>query len=596
MRVCDLIIQFIVDSGIRDIFTVTGGGVMFMDDALACNRDMNVICCHHEQAAAMSAVAYAKYKGMGAALVTTGCGATNTITGVLNAWQDNTACIFIVGQCKLNELISSVEIPIRQFGVQEAATLPIISSITKYAEMITSPEDTLYHLEKAVYLARHGRPGPVWIEVPMGIQQAEVISSRMRHFCPDELSEDIKMSATQEEIDCLREALASAQRPIILAGQGVRLAGCTEELRDFVERNQIPVVTSRLGLDIMPTEHELYIGRVGNKGTRAGNFAIQNADLILVLGSRLSISTTGYRYEYFGREARIFIVDIDPNEHKKGTVRVDREINADMSDVFKKLSDFQKNTRQEWIQRCKDWKLTYPTCPQSRYEIAGGISMYAFMNELSACLKGDAVVVADAGSAVYVPAQAIRTTTSEQRYITSGGQAEMGFTLPATVGVSIARGKKETIGITGDGSFQMNIQELQTIVHHRLPVKLFVWNNDGYLSIRETQTRVFNGRYMGSDPASGVSFPSFRKIADAYGIEYVRIDTTDQLDDRIMKTLEHQGPTICGVMCVKDEPVLTAVTAKKLPDGTVISLPIEDMKPFLDRDEFRKNMIVKVIE
>ena len=595
MRVCDVIAKFIYDVGIKNIFTVTGGGVMFLDDGLACNKALSVVCCHHEQAAAMSAVAYAKYSGMGCAMVTTGCGATNTVTGVLNAWQDNTPCIFIAGQCKLNEIISSVETPIRQFGVQEADSISIVKSITKYAVMIKRPEDVLYHLEKAVYMARDGRPGPVWIEVPMGIQQAEVDGMELSHFVPGEQPEYRKTEITEEELESVVYKLENAKRPVILAGQGIRLSGSVEAFQEFVEENQIPVVTARMGLDVLPTVDDLYIGRIGNKGTRAGNFAIQNADFILSLGCRLSISTTGYAYGLFAREAEIYVVDIDPNEHKKNTVKIMREINADVADVLAKLPKIHNGGLGDWRCRCKRWKEKYPACTEGHYLPAEGISMYAFMNELSKCLKEDAAIVTDAGSAVYVPAQAIVTTSPSQRYITSGGQAEMGFALPGAVGVSVARGKGEVIGITGDGSFQMNIQELQTIVYNRLPVKMFVWNNDGYLSIRETQTRVFGGRYIGTDATCGVSFPSLEKIAHAYGMEYFKAEDIRGLRGVIEEALNYEGPVICEVVCIRDEEVLTAVTAKKMPDGSVASLPIEDMKPFLDRDEFNSNMIVKPV-
>jgi acetolactate synthase-1/2/3 large subunit len=595
MRVCDVIAKFIYDSGISDVFTVTGGGAMFLDDGLVCNKDLRVVCCHHEQAAAMSAVAYAKYRGLGCAMVTTGCGATNTVTGVLNAWQDNIPCIFIAGQCKTKEIISSVDVDIRQFGIQEADSVTIVKSITKYAEMIMRPEDTLYHLEKALYIARQGRPGPVWIDVPMDVQQARVDDVEMRHFSPDELHSNLKLDILEEEAESINYKLSHAKRPIVLAGHGVRLSGSTKKFKEFIEQNNIPVVTARMGTDVLPTAHDLYIGRIGNKGTRAGNFAIQNADFILCLGCRMSISTTGYAYDLFAREAEIYVVDIDPNEHKKNTVKITKEINADLANIWDKLHKVENSDLGVWVDQCKTWKRKYPVCTEEHYHLQGGISMYAFMQELSMKLKPDSVIVTDAGSAVYVPAQAIITTTEAQRYITSGAQAEMGFALPASVGVCVARDKKETIGITGDGSFQMNIQELQTIAYNKLPVKLFVWNNDGYLSIRETQTRIFEGRYIGTDSTCGVSFPDFEKIAYAYGIKYYKITEVNELGNIIAEVLEQKGPVLCDVNCIRDERVLTAVTSKKMPDGSVISLPIEDMKPFLDREEFYENMIVKPI-
>jgi len=595
-RVCDIIAKFISDQGIEEVFTVTGGGAMFLDDGLACNKQLKSVFCHHEQAVAMSAVAYAKYKGFGCGVVTTGCGATNTLTGVVNAWQDNTPCLFIAGQCKTKEIISSVDVPIRQFGIQEADSVTIMKSVTKYAEMIMKPEDTLYHLEKAVYIAKEGRPGPVWIDVPMDVQQAVVDIDILKHFNPEEMQDKARIEADNSEIESIMYKLNTAKRPVILAGQGIRLSGSIDLFREYVENNHIPVVAARMGTDVMPTSHDLYVGRIGNKGTRAGNFAVQNADFILSLGCRLSISTTGYAYDLFAREAELYVVDIDKYEHKKNTVKIDKIINADVRNVLSKLNDVNNGNLIQWCEQCKQWKKKYPVCTDDHYNMPNGISMYAFMNELSKKLHEDSVIVTDAGSAVYVPAQGILTTTTKQRYITSGGQAEMGFTVPATVGVSVARKGMEAIGITGDGSFQMNIQELQTIVHNNLHAKLFVWNNDGYLSIRDTQTRIFEHRYFGTDKTCGVSFPELEKIAYAYGIKYFKIEKTEKLSEVIEQVLNYNGPVLCEVICERDEPVLTAVTSKRLADGTVISLPIEDMKPFLERDEFYSNMYVNVVE
>lgn len=596
MRVCDLIADYICENGIKDVFMISGGGLMFLTDGLACNQNINKICCHHEQGVAMAAVAYAKYKGMGCAYVTTGCGGTNTITGVLNAWQDNVPCIFISGQCKRKETLAYMNLPIRQVGVQEADIVSIVSSITKYAVMVEHKEDILYHLEKAFFMAKDGRPGPVWLDIPMDIQSAEVERTDLRHFDSNELK-PMKKEISLKEMDGLVHDLENAARPVIIAGHGVRLSGATEELITLVRRHKIPVVFSRLGTDVMPTMDELNIGRIGNKGTRAANFALQNADLVIAIGSRLSVSSTGQEYEYFAREAKVIAIDIDKYEHLKNTVHIEQIIQADAKDVLEKLIERSWTANYEdWAQKCLSWKQKYPVCLEKYYEDdSQGINMYLFVEELSKCFKDDSVVVTDAGSAVYVPAQGIKTYHKQQRYITSGAQAEMGFTLPATIGVCAARNGQEVLGITGDGSFQMNIQELQTIVYHKYPIKLFVWNNDGYLSIRATQNKFFDGRFIGTDSTSGVSFPEISKIANAYGIEYVRINTIQDLKTKLPIVLDKKEPVLCEVKIIRDQEVIPSVSSKKLDNGKLVSAPIEDMYPFLPREEFRENMIVKPV-
>lgn len=597
MRVCDLIADYIYKNGIEDVFMVSGGGLMFLTDGLVCNSKLNKVCCHHEQAAAMAAVSYAKYKGIGCAYVTTGCGGTNTVTGVLNAWQDNTPCVFISGQCKRKETLEYVGLPIRQVGVQEADIIAIVRSITKYAVMVNHTEDILYHLEKAFYLAKNGRPGPVWLDIPMDIQSAEVDESGLKHFDPIELK-PLKTKPSVKEIEGLIQDLEKAQRPVFIAGQGVRLSGATEELYGLVHKHNIPVVFSRLGTDVMPTMDDLNIGRIGNKGTRAANFAVQNADLVIAIGSRLSVSSTGQEYEYFAREAKVIAIDIDKYEHLKNTIHIEQIIQADVKEVLLKLLEKPwGKSYSDWAIKCLDWKQKYPVCLPEYYEDdSQGINMYLFVEELSKYFKDDSVLIGDAGSAVYVPPQGIKTFSKDQRYITSGGQAEMGYTLPATIGVCVAREGKEVLGITGDGSFQMNIQELQTLVYHHFPVKLFVWNNDGYLSIRATQNKFFDGRFIGTDNTSGISFPEISKIAEAYGIDYFRIDTIQDIREQMPLIMSKTGPVLCEVKIIRDQEVIPTVSSRKMADGRLISAPIEDMYPFLPREEFNSNMIAKPVQ
>ena len=594
MRVCDLIAKFLEEHAVTDIFMVSGGGLMFLTDGLACNPNLNVTCCHHEQAVAMSTVGYSKYGEMACGYVTTGCGGTNAITGVLNAWQDSTPCIFISGQVKLKETIRGRNLPIRQLGVQEADIVKIVESITKYAVMITDAEETLYHLEKAFYLAKTGRPGPVWIDVPMDIQSADVDETKLKHFNPDELEED-KISITSTELESIKNDLKNAKRPIIIAGQGIRLSDSIDKFDNLVHKHNIPFVCSRMGTDVLPTDDKLNIGRIGNKGMRSANFAVQNADYVLSLGSRLSVSSTGQEYEYFVRDAKLTVVDIDRAEHEKNTVKIDELIVADLKDVFDKLILDDSLDYSDWANICYDWKKKYPVCLEEYYDDAEGINLYVFVEELSKYLKEDCSIIGDAGSAVYVPPQGLKTKSKGQRYITSGAQAEMGFTLPASVGVAIAS-KKDVYAITGDGSLQMNIQELQTLAHYNLPVKLFVWNNDGYLSIRATQNKFFEGRFIGTDKDSGVSFPDLEKISFAYGIKYEKIAKIEDFEPVMEKINEYEGPVLIEVMCIPNQPIIPTVSSKKLDDGTLVSSPIEDMFPFLPRDEFKENMINKPLD
>lgn len=593
MRVTDYIADYIHKLGIKDIFMISGGGMMFLSDGIALHPKLRAVCTHHEQAAAMAAVSYSKYNGnIGVAYLTTGCGGTNALTGVLNGWQDSTPCLFISGQAKRKETVRNSGLALRQFGVQEADIIAMVAPITKYAIMINDPQKIAYHLEKAVHLAKSGRPGPVWLDIPMDVQSAVIDEKKLIHFSPLSQEKTYKDKPTAEEIKKVKDALRNAKRPVILAGQGIRLSQAIPEFKNFIKKNQIPVVVSRLGFDLLPTEDPLFIGCIGNKGTRAGNFAVQNADLLIVLGSRLSVSTTGHEYSTFAREAKIIVVDIDPVEHKKKTVRTDLFINADVKYFLQKMTSAKTTIIEPWTKKCREWKKKYPTCLPEYGREKSGINLYYFVNRLSKKLKKNSVVIADAGSAVYVPPQCLQLKEG-QRYITSGGQAEMGYTVPACVGISIAKGGKEVIGITGDGSFQFNIQELQTIVHHHLPVKIFVWNNDGYLSIRATQSKFFEKRFIGTDSTSGLSFPELKKIARAYGIKYFKIASNKKLPEIIEKIMNYPHAVICEVICIRDQEIIPSVASYRKPDGSMISKPLEDMYPFLDRDEFFANMIVK---
>lgn len=597
MRVADYVAKFIKELGVNHVFMITGGGIMFLSDGAAANKSLQPVFNHHEQASAMAAFAYSKYTGcFGAAYFTTGCGATNSLTGVLDAWLDNIPVMFIGGQVKRKETTYNSGLPLRQFGVQEANTLPMVSPITKFAAMVNEPEKIKYYLEKAVYLAKLGRPGPVWLDVPLDVQGAPIDENNLVGFDPAELGEPgFKTEPTLAEIGEIIKLLKTAKRPVILAGHGIRVAGAIPEFRKFIEKYKIPVVGTYLAIDYLPSDHPLFIGRSGLKGDRAGNLALQNSDLLLNLGSRLGVSVTGYEYGLFAREAKIVVVDIDPKEHQKNTVRIDTFINADIKQFFGAVNEEFTAGTDQWRAKCLDWKQRYPVCLPEYSQTKEGVNLYYFISRLSTQLKEDSVVISDAGSAMYVPAQGLQLK-SGQRFITSGGDAEMGFTIPACIGVSFARGKGEVVGITGDGSFQLNIQELQTIIYYNLPVKLFVWNNDGYLSIRFTQKRFFPGNGHGTDSTNGISFPSLEKIAYAYGIHYIKIPDNEHLDAGIRQVLEFKGPVICEVMCIREQEIIPTVSSQKREDGSMVSKPLEDMYPFLDREEFKKEMIVRPLD
>ena len=585
IRVTDYIANRIYELGVKHVFTLTGGGAMFLNDGIACHPHLKAVCNHHEQACSQGAVAYSKLKNdFSVVMPTTGCGGTNAITGLLDAWQDNLPCIFISGQINKMQTCYNSKTNLRQFGVQEANIVEIVKSITKYSIMVNDPEEIAYHLDKAFYLSSTGRKGPVWIDVPMDVAASFVEPDELKRFKPKKPKKEIS------NFDKLKNLFKQSNRPVILAGNGVRLASACKELKDFAEKYNIPVVNTFLGTDLLDGDNTLKIGTIGIKGTRAANFAMQNSDLLLVIGSRLGVPVTGYKYEMFARDATTVVVDIDPAEHKKDTIKIDLFYESDAKDF---LSTFKCNHKFsiEWAQQCFTWKKKWPVILPEYEDDKGGISLYYFMKKLGDFLEDDSVVVSDAGSAFYITAQAL-DYKKNQRHITSGAQAEMGFTVPASIGASFAKNKGKVIGITGDGSFQTNIQELQTILYHKLPIKTFVLNNNGYLSIRTTQQKFFEGRLIGTDKDSGVSFPDTKKIAEAYGIKYVIMKDNIDLNKKLTDVIKSNEPIICEIMCKEKDKVIPTLSAKKNADGKLISKPLEDMYPFLDRKEFHENMYI----
>jgi acetolactate synthase-1/2/3 large subunit len=582
VRVSDYIAQFLVDKDVKHIFTVTGGGAMFLNDGICKQKDITPVFCHHEQSCTMAAVAYSKmYNKPGVVMPTTGCGGTNTITGLLDAWQDSNPLIVISGQVNVKETTHKLPIGLRKYGVQEADIVSIVKPITKWAIMVDDPLKIKFCLEKAFHLCNHERPGPVWLDIPLDIQGTFIDPNQLESFYPETPQSNIDIN--------LHELLISAKRPIIIAGYGVHLAGAREQFKQFIEKYKIPVTLTYLAIDLLPSDHPQYIGRLGTKGDRAGNFAVQNSDLVISIGSSLSIPVTGFRYDTFAREAKIVVVDVDPIEHKKPTIKIDHFVQCDAKVFLEENMKLDYTCVTEWLDTCIYWRNKWPVHNIKDKKL----NLYTFTKTLSDVTTKftNNVIISDAGSAYYVTCQAL--LMNNNRFITSGAQAEMGFTIPACIGISFADTETNVIGVTGDGSFQFNIQELQTIAHYKLPIKLFVLNNNGYLSIRNTQDKFFDSRHFGTSPLSGVSFPSLKAIAKAYNFNFIKIKSLTALQKNIDIILNNNKPTICEIILPEKEQILPSSSAKQGSDGKIVSQPLENMFPFLSDKEFKKEMIIK---
>ena len=584
MRVSDYIYACLKNFGIDKVFTLTGGGAMYLNDAAAlAEPGVHSVFCHHEQGAAMAAVAHAKFTRRPSAVsVTTGCGSTNTITGLLEAWQDNVPVIFISGQVNLNQTTTYAHPDLRNLGVQEANIVDIVKSITKYAAMITSVDDVVDIVHEAFHAAVSGRPGPVWIDIPMDIQGAHIENPGIMPI------HDIDMwFENTGNPESIAYKLASAQRPVILAGNGVSISEAEEVLSLYAHDCKIPVVTTYLSADLIKEEYGVHVGTVGIKGNRAANFAMQNADLLLVIGCRLSVPVTGYDYSMFAREAHVIVVDIDEVEHQKNTVRIDQFIKEDALNFLLYLPPVEPKT--EWLDKCmrlKDKWSYLGGIPE--YEPDRGVDLYRLIGAIKEHASDDTVFVTDTGSPYYAFGQAMYFR-GDQRYITSSSQACMGFALPAIVGVAAAT-DRPIISIIGDGSFQLNMQELQTISTMKAKAKIFVVNNGVYLSIRSTQLRYFDRAFGTGDDERALQFPSLRHLAEAFGMKYSQVWFNSDMSIVSEILNDTDTPMLIEVFSSKNQPVIPMLAGKQNPDGTITPKPLEDMFPFLDRDEFLKEM------
>ena len=595
MRVADYIAQRIAEAGVRHIFMLPGGAAMHLNDAFGRQPKIETISNLHEQACAIAAEAYARITGgLGAVLVTAGPGATNAITGLGGAWLDSTPVIFMSGQVKSADLKGARGV--RQYGVQEMDIVRIVEPLTKYAVTITDPKTVRYHVDKALYLAMNGRRGPVWLDLPLDVQGADIEPEQLSGFSPaPEPATNPRLG--QDVAEALR-LFTQAERPVLLAGNGVRMAGADKDFLQLAERLKIPVLTTWLGMDLIDAEHPLFFGRPGGMAPRGSNFTIQNADFLLVIGSRLDFGLVGYSYENFARQAKKVIVDIDPSELAKYPIRVDVPVVADakafINEALRQSEAFSPPDHLPWIKRCRDWQHRYPLLNAEQVDPTLPLSAYNFSSQLAEAMDpNDIVAPGSSGFACEIFLLNYRCKLG-QRMFHNRGTGSMGFGLPASIGACIASEGRRTICVDGDGGFQMNIQELETARRLNLPIKFFVVNNDGYASIRSSQAGYFK-KLVCADRTSGMTLPDIKKIAAAYGLPAFQIDGPADLRARINEILDTPGPVVCEVVVRSDEPRIPRLASFRRPDGSMVSRPIEDLFPFLDREEFQENMIIPVL-
>ena len=601
IRVADYVFRRLAEHGVDRVFLVTGGGAMHLNDALGRQDRIRYICNHHEQASAMAAEGYARVSGkVGVACVTSGPGGVNALNGVLGAWTDSIPLLVISGQMKRETLLRTHKLSgkLRQLGDQEVDIVEMVRGITKYARVIMEPESIYHELDRALYLATHGRPGPVWLDIPVDVQAALIDPASEGAYDPEKEGDAIHWNTDVlrwQARDVMTRLLA-AERPLLLGGTGVRLANAIPQFLELAERLEIPVCTAWTH-DLIASDHPLFCGRQGSIGTRAGNFNVQNADFVLILGSRMCIRQVSYNWKSFARHAYTVQVDVDAAELDKPTFRAQQPIHADARVFLEMLLEAlpqgykQKPEHGQWLAWCRERMRRYPpVLPRQRIPKEGAINPYHFAELLFKAASKDAVFVCANASACIVPFQA-GALQSGQRMFSNSGSASMGYDLPAAIGAAEAAPDRQIICLAGDGSLQMNVQELATVAKHRLPIKLFILDNGGYLSIRSTQSSFFKN-FVGEGPESGVGFPDFTALAKAYGLE-ARVLDTDRPGQEIAEALAAPGPQVRIVKLDRNQEFEPKLSSRRLADGSMETPPLEDMAPFLDREEFRANMIVR---
>jgi acetolactate synthase-1/2/3 large subunit len=591
VKLSDYIVQFIEQQQIGHVFMLPGGGAMHLNDSLGQSKSIEWVSNLHEQASAMAAETYAKATGnLGVAMFTTGPGGTNAITGVAGAWLDSTACLFISGQVKRPDLKG--DSGVRQMGVQEVDIVSAVAAMTKYAVLVTEPTDIRFHLEKAVYLAREGRPGPVWIDVPLDVQAADIDVASLRAFVPDPDAQ--APGPSSQDVQQVIALLAKAERPIILVGNGVRLAHATQQFKALAARLDVPILATWLAIDLFAHDDPLFVGKPGTVAPRGVNFALQNADFVLAIGARLDFTITGYAPERLARGAAKVMVDIDAAEIKKLAPYLALGICCDAKKFIEALASAAETApdRSWWKERCESWKRQYPIVLPEHTTAEGLVSTYYFADCLSELMpEGTPIVSGSSGAGIEIFQHVLRLKKDQRLYHTTALGA-MGYGLPAAIGACLGSSRRQTIVVDGDGGFQLNIQELATVARLQLPITFFILNNDGYSSIRTSQQRWF-GRQTGADARSGLTLPDIGAVAKAYGIHAMRIDSQLDLRSQLEAVLAYPGPVVCDVVMRPDEARTPSLSSAQRADGTMYSKPLEDLWPFLPREEFLANMIIE---
>jgi acetolactate synthase-1/2/3 large subunit len=599
VKLSDYIFEFVAAQGIKHVFLVPGGGAMHLNDSLSRRDDIEFVCNLHEQASAIAAENYAKATNhLGAALVTTGPGATNAITGLVGAWLDSTPCIFISGQVKRVDRMfrqDGTPLGVRQVGVQEVDIVSMIQSVTKYAVTVTDPETIRYHLEKALYLATTGRPGPVWIDVPLDLQACQIEPAQLEPFNPTN-NADSQEGDLARCVSAVITALNRSERPLLLAGNGIRLARAQNDFRELVDVLDIPLETTWLAIDLIGDDDQRFVGRPGSIAPRGANFAVQNCDLLLAVGARLDRVLTGFNPERFAAHAHKIVVDIDAAELAKFGDSVQTKICTDAGAFIRTLlarrAEIIPQARGAWKDRCVSWKRQYPLVLPEHKCAEGPVSVYHFADVMSEELAPDDYIVSgSSGSAIELFLLALRVKDGQRVFHTTALGA-MGFGIAASIGACIGGNRRRTICVDGDGGFQFNIQELETVKRLQLPITFFVLNNNGYASIRASQTAFFGEPRIGCDERTGQSLPDVRRVAEAYGLRTDAICEQSNLVADLRRVLSQQGPLVCDVRVIADEVRMPRLSSVQRADGSFVSKPLEDLWPFLDREEFKSNMLV----
>lgn len=608
-RLADYVADFLVNHGIKDCFMVTGGGAMHLNDALGHKQGMHCLFNHHEQACAIAAESYSRINNKMAALcVTTGPGGTNAITGVVGAWLDSVPMFVLSGQVRYDTTARYMSqfvdgLPIRAIGDQEFDITKAVGCMCKYATMIEDPMQIRYALEKGFHLAVTGRRGPAWIDIPVNFQGMIIETDDLKGY--DESEDDVNMPipVETEQVKNVLEIIRDSKRPVLYAGNGIRLSEGYDTFRKVVDKLGIPVVTCWDSIDAIEDENDLYVGRGGMMGDRAGNFAVQNSDLVLAVGNRLSIRQVGYNWKTWARDAYVIDVDVDPAELKKSTIHVDMPICADAKNFFEVMYEIVSNydatvfKNDEWIKKCQHWKSAFPVTMDKHWEEDGQYAnVYAFIKYLSSSLPDGNLTVVSNGSACVVGSHNY-VIKKDARFIINSAIASMGYGLPAAIGACVANDKKTTICIEGDGSIMMNLQELQTVITNKLPIKIFLINNEGYHSIRQTQNNLFKEHSkVGIGPESGdLSFPDFEKLTKAFGYEYLCAHSNAEMKTMVDKAMSLDSPLFCEVFVSPNQVFEPKSATKRLEDGSLFSPPLEDLAPFIDRKVFEEEMIIEPV-